>query len=678
MEVKDRNLYLKIRKVTWSFFIFCLSTQTHSFAQTYQEKYRPQFHYSAPSGWVGDPCALIRYQGVYHLFTWGHAVSKDLVHWEQFPFPMKGDDGSFSYFTGSMVVDKNNAAGFGANSMIAFYTMHNKTTRNQSQGFSYSNDYKTFNYYTGNPVLDIGSKEFRDPQVFWYAPQNKWVMVVSLALEKKVRFYASVDLKKWEHLSDFGGIGALDGAWECPDFFELPVDGNHQKKKWILSIASGPNKQQYFVGDFDGTQFKLDSKIEAFLKNGNGMDGTVFEDFNSGKYSKNWVSTGSAFGKGPDKIKSAGHLGSGFVNTQSNNRTEDTLIGTLLSPQFTIGKNAINFLLGGGNFTSQTCINLIVKGRVVRTSTGDSSGIMKWRGWNVSDLIGQTARIQIVDNHKGKMGYIKLDQIMFSDILHNENREHSIWSEYGCDYYAAKSCRDFDAINGRTTWLGWMSNWEYANRVPTWGGGNNRGMQAISRELELKTYKEGLRLIQKPIHEMKTLRKDSVTFLNKVIDEGTTTVNDFRPAKNAYEIEAIFNSNTETVLGFNLCVGEGRKLVVGYDATTSTLFLDRTNCSDYTGNPIFNKTFPKKLFAPVSPNKGQIKLRIFIDQSSIELFTNEGKAVMTALTYPAEDQTGIELFSENGNTILASFKAWELQSIWSQDKQGNQLLSVGK
>jgi len=535
MEVKNRNVYLSLRIVACSFSIFCLSRQNHSFAQAYKEKYRPQFHYTAPSGWVGDPCALIRYQDVYHLFTWGHAISKDLVHWQQLPFPMKGDDGSFSYFTGSMVVDKNNSAGFGANSTVAYYTMHNKTSRNQSQGrLSYSNDYKIFNYYTENPVLDIESKEFSDPQVLWYAPQNKWIMVVSLAVEKKVRFYASVDLKKWEHLSDFGGIGSLDGAWECPDFFELPVDGNQQKKKWFLSIASGPNKQQYFVGNFDGSHFKLDSKIEAFLKNGDGMDGIVFEGFNSDKYGKTWVSSGTVFGSGPDKTGSTPYLGTGFVNTQTAGDAEDTSTGTHLSPKFKIEKKAINFLIGSGNFANQTCINLIVKDRVVRTSTGDSTETLKWMGWNVSDLIGQTAQIKIVDNHKGKMGHIKVDQIMFSNILHVENREHAMWSEYGCDFYAAKSCRNFDPINSRTTWLAWMSNWQYANRVPTWGGGNNRGMQSISRELELKTYKEGLRLIQKPIQEMKMLRKDSIAFLRRQVREGTTILGDFRPDENAY------------------------------------------------------------------------------------------------------------------------------------------------
>jgi len=112
-------------------------------------------------------------------------------------------------------------------------------------------------------------------------------------------------------------------------------------------------------------------------------------------------------------------------------------------------------------------------------------------------------------------------------------------------------------------------------------------------------------------------------------------------------------------------VGNGRKLKIGYDVATSTLFFDRTNCSDYASNAIFNKTFPKKLNAPVLPKNGQIKMRIFIDQSSIELFTNEGKITMTALTYPGKNQTGVELFSENGNSMLASFKAWKLQSIWN-------------
>jgi sucrose-6-phosphate hydrolase SacC (GH32 family) len=665
--------------IQFSFAIIYLLSGYYSFAQQYNEKYRPQFHYTAPSGWVGDPCALIRHEGTYHLFTWGHAVSKDLVHWQQLPWPMKGDDRSFDYFTGSMVVDKNNTAGFGANSMIACYTMHHKKTKGQSQGISYSNDDTTFHYYQNNPVLDIGSKEFRDPQVFWYAPQNKWVMVVALAVERKVSFYASTDLKSWKHLSDFGQIGSQDGVWECPDFIELPIDGNMNKKKWFLSIAVGPNKQQYFIGDFDGTHFRLDPKIESFLKEGEGMDGVVFEDFNAAKYGKRWMANGTAFGTGPDQKASSVHLGAGHVNTNSSTITRDRATGTLTSQRFTINKKAINFLIGGGNYATQTCINLIVNNRVVRSATGDSSGVLKWMGWNVADLVGQTGQIQIVDHHTGSMGHIKVDQIMFSEILHNENREHALWSEYGCDYYAAKSCRDFDNVNGRTTWLGWMSNWQYAGNVPTWGGGNNRGMESISRELGLKTFKEGIRLTQKPIPEMAVLRKTPVSFTNRQIACGTTNLDDFKPTKNTYEIEAIFNTNTATVFGFNVCVGEGRKLTIGYDARTSHLFVDRTNCSDYTANDNFNKTFPKILYAPVTPENGQLQLKLFVDQSSIEIFINQGKVVLTALTYPSEGQTGIQVFSENGNSKLITFNAWELQSIWgSVSPSKNQQLFSGR
>ena len=630
----------------------------------YNEKYRPQFHYTAPSGWVGDPCALVHYRGTYHLFTWGHAVSKDLVHWEQLPFPMKGDDGSFNYFTGSMVVDKNNTAGFGANSMIACYAMNNKRTRIQAQGISYSNDYVTFTYFNGNPVLDIGSKEFRDPQVFWYAPDKKWIMVVALAVDRKVAFYASADLKSWTHLSDFGQIGSQDGVWECPDFIELPVDGNADAKKWFLSVAVGPNKQQYFLGDFDGTRFKLDPKIEAFLRRGEGMDGSVFEDFNTDLYAKGWVATGTAFGLGPNQTNSTVHLGKGFVNSRASAKTHVGATGTLTSPPFKIGRSAINFLIAGGNFPQRTCVNLLIKNRVVRSTTGDSTDVMKWAGWNVTDLIGQRAQIQIVDNDTGAMGHVQVDHIMFSDILHNDNREHALWSEYGCDYYAAKSCRDFDNSGGRITWLGWMSNWQYANKVPTWGGGNNRGMESISRVLGLKTFKEGLRLTQQPIPEMETLRKGLVSFSKRTITNGCATLEDFKPEKNTYEIEAVFNANTKAVFGLNVCVGSGRKLGIAYDPVTSNLYVDRTNCSDYTADPVFNKTFPRILNVPVRPENGQLRMRLFVDQSSIELFANDGSVAVTALTYPSEKQTGIQIFSEKGQAVLLSFKAWALESIW--------------
>jgi fructan beta-fructosidase len=126
-------------------FIMMLSS-LFSFAQqkveeSYKEKYRPQYHFSPQKGWIGDPDGLVYSDGKYHLYWWGHAISEDLVHWKELPYPMKGGDGKFSYFSGSVVVDRKNTSGFGENSMIAFYTKHLPgDTIPETQAISVSND----------------------------------------------------------------------------------------------------------------------------------------------------------------------------------------------------------------------------------------------------------------------------------------------------------------------------------------------------------------------------------------------------------------------------------------------------------------------------------------------------------------------------------------------------------
>jgi fructan beta-fructosidase len=162
-----------------------------------------------------------------------------------------------AYLSGSMVVDRNNTAGFGANAQVAVYTLLDKTTKRQAQGISFSTDGRHFQFFPGNPVLDIGSTEFRDPSVFWHAPSAQWIMAVALAREKTVRFYSSPDLKHWTWMSDFTVPGASQGAWECPDLFELPVDGDPARKKWVLVVSVDWDHEEYFVGDFDGRRFKL-------------------------------------------------------------------------------------------------------------------------------------------------------------------------------------------------------------------------------------------------------------------------------------------------------------------------------------------------------------------------------------------------------------------------------------
>jgi fructan beta-fructosidase len=272
-----------------SAFLLASSVITAQTLREYDEPQRPQFHFSPAKNWTNDPNGLVYYKGEYHLFyqynpfgetwghmSWGHAVSKDLVHWQHLPVALLEENGVM-IFSGSAVVDWNNTSGLCRNPdpkdkscLVAIYTGHTET--NQSQHIAWSNDRgRTWTKYKGNPVLDIGYKDFRDPKVFWHAPAKKWVMVVSLSKEQKVRFYGSPDLKTWEALSDFGPAGVRNGLWECPDLFELPIEGNPQQKKWVLIVninpggVSGGSGGQYFIGSFDGRQFINDAAPDQKL-----------------------------------------------------------------------------------------------------------------------------------------------------------------------------------------------------------------------------------------------------------------------------------------------------------------------------------------------------------------------------------------------------------------------------
>lgn len=261
-------------------------------APTYRERYRPQYHFTPAVNWMNDPNGMVYYGGEYHLMyqynplgdtwghmSWGHAVSRDLVHWQHLPVAIPEENGVMA-FSGSAVVDWDNTSGFGTGAeppLVAIYTGHREG--NQSQYLAYSNDRgRTWTRHAGNPVLDIGSAEFRDPKVFWYEPQRKWVMVLALATEHKIRLYSSPDLKKWTQLSDFGPAAAVGGVWECPDLFELPVDGDPRNTRWVMVVnlnpggVGGGSGSQYFVGRFDGTRFTAEGDTSRPLWADYGQD----------------------------------------------------------------------------------------------------------------------------------------------------------------------------------------------------------------------------------------------------------------------------------------------------------------------------------------------------------------------------------------------------------------------
>ncbi|MBD0294425.1 MAG: DUF4980 domain-containing protein, partial [Flavisolibacter sp.] len=241
----------------------------------YKEKNRPQVHFTSRRGWLNDPNGLIYYNGEYHMYYqhnpygwawgnmhWGHAVSKDMLHWKELPdalYPVSGTDAAFS---GSAVTDPKNTAGFRKNGIDPLIAVYTSTGRGECLKLSYDNG-RTFTEYEGNPVL---AHRGRDPKVFWYEPGNHWVMIVydfshtkkmSLGQEAIINqhlIYTSPDLKNWTYQSGVAGF------FECPELFQLPVEGKPGVSKWIMYDATG----RYIVGDFDGKTFSINQHLKKY------------------------------------------------------------------------------------------------------------------------------------------------------------------------------------------------------------------------------------------------------------------------------------------------------------------------------------------------------------------------------------------------------------------------------
>jgi fructan beta-fructosidase len=240
---------------------------------------RPLYHFAPEKNWINDPNGLVYLDGEWHLFyqhnpfgidwghmSWGHAVSEDLLHWKHLPIALHEDEAAgVMIYSGSAAVDWPNTSGLGdgrAPALIAAYTGH--SAGEEDQRIAFSNDRgRIWTNSRHNPVVRIGSKDFRDPKLFWHAPTQRWIMACVLADKQQVRFFGSTDLHDWQHLSDFGPAGAHTGAWECPDLFTLPVDDDPNIVKWVLKVDNGNFVNghvggQVFIGQFDGERFVCD------------------------------------------------------------------------------------------------------------------------------------------------------------------------------------------------------------------------------------------------------------------------------------------------------------------------------------------------------------------------------------------------------------------------------------
>jgi levanase len=807
------------------------------------ETYRPQLHFTPAKNWMNDPNGMVFHNGKYHLFyqynpqgdqwgdiSWGHAVSTDLVHWKELGVAIPASENEM-IFSGSIVVDEKNTSGFGEGAMVALYTSLNPTTNIQAQSLAYStDDGTTWTKYSGNPIIDLGSKDFRDPKVFWYGKGGYWIMSVALAADKKIRFYRSADLKAWTQLSDFGPANSVGGVWECPDLFQVPVDGDPSRKKWVLAVSvssgavAGGSGVQYFTGDFDGTTFTADNIVADPAP----PTGQVFEDFENGygawtvrnDASGGPFGTAPAAGTLPDQNPVSGYRGKYLVNgyfggdTPQGSLTSqpftisqdyinmlvgggnhphldgtgdgtapagdviadfefpdgdtyedhgwtatgglaqqqpsrgslpgqlpvigyqgdklattfydvDRTTGTLTSAEFTLTKPFLNLLVGGGNHpwgsanptavnllvdgkvvrsatgndsetlnwaslnvadltgkkaqiqivddnsggwghllvdqiiaadepvkprSTETAVNLLVDGKVVRSATGENSETLDWAAWDVKNLQGKQAQIQINDYNSGGWGHINLDHVMFSAQPALTSRQQYFWADYGKDFYAASS---FTGAPGHEpVWLAWMSNWEYAAGIPTspW-----RGAQSLPRRLTVKQINGQWRLLQQPAHQLRSVRQDPVQVIrNRSL---TATPTSLPITGTTLEITAEIDLGTADKAGLILrSDGSGNGTKIGYDRSTGRLYVDRTTSGDTTAGP----TFPGIHAGPLTLTGNRVTFTLYLDASSVEVFGGEGQTVITDQIFPNATSTQTKAYADGGTAKLITLKAWPL------------------
>ena len=246
--------------------------------ESYQEPWRPQYHFTPAKNFMNDPNGMVFYKGEYHLFyqynpegqvwghmSWGHAVSTDMVHWNHLGVAIP-EDANYMIYSGSAVVDWKNSSGLcksedakDPSCLIAVYAAAYKNR--QKMHIAYSNDRgRTWKNFAGNPVIDVDAEDFRDPYVFWYKPQKKWVLLAVLADRRKALFFSSQDLRKWTKLSEFGPAGDEEGQWECPLLLDLQIEDSDEHRGVLVinrnpGAPAGGTGVRYLIGHFDGSTF---------------------------------------------------------------------------------------------------------------------------------------------------------------------------------------------------------------------------------------------------------------------------------------------------------------------------------------------------------------------------------------------------------------------------------------
>lgn len=638
------------------------------------DAWRPRYHYTPRYNWMNDPNGLVFFEGEYHLYYqhnpfgddwgnigWGHAVSTDLVSWRELPVAIPATERVMA-FSGSIVVDTANSGGFaaagaGEPALVAFFTGFDPVTKIQAQHLAYSRDRgRSFTRFPGNPVVDIGSTEFRDPKVFWHAPTGRWVMLVVAALQQQVWFYVSNDLKAWTKVSAFGPAGsAAHNIWEVPELVELPIDGDPARRRWVLFVSVnhgslwGGSGVQYFVGDFDGTRFVADASdtVDAVSP----PPGELIADFEGGRWPAGWSASGTAFGTAPaagaldGQQFVSGFRGGGLANSFHGG---DGSTGTLTSPAFTISRPFISFLIAGGH-TEQTCLELLIDGLVVRRTSGDDTEVLKWNHWDVTDLRGRQGVLRAVDAASGTWGHVNVDHVVMGDapVTQPDMATITLWADHGRDFYAPITFANVP--DGRVLWLGWMSNWEYARTLPTspW-----RGQQSAVRQLDLVTTPHGLRLRQRMADEVQALVEPaSLLALGPAPAASVAASLATLPGGAQLRLLLVVPlAGLASPFGLEVFKSATASVRVGFDPARQVFFVDRRPSSAAFGASSEVHEARRVSDAP------EIRLEVWIDACTLEVFADDGTVVISDLVLADPAATGVGLFHGSENPTLQSLE----------------------
>ena len=302
----------------------------------------------------------------------------------------------------------------------------------------------------------------------------------------------------------------------------------------------------------------------------------------------------------------------------------------------------------------ETAVNLLVDGHVVRSTTGPKARRSTGPIWNVKDLVGKPAQIQIVDRNTGGWGHIMADQFILAGEGAQSLVQRSSWADYGRDFYAAVTWND--TPDGKRILLGWVNNWDYGDQVPTspW-----RSAMSVPRELSLKTIDGHPQLVSQPIAQLDGQHAGAPYHEAAQTLTGERTLN---TTGTLLDIRATLHPQTAAKSGIKVLAGaNGDQTVIGYDAATGSVYLDRTHAGTaaaaITG-------FPGVQSAPVSLHDGALDLRILVDNSIVEVYANHGERVLTDQVYPAATSNALKAFADGGSATLDSLDVYPMRSSW--------------